>query len=64
MKKNVGKVDKWIRIIFGIALLSLIYIIKGNWRWLGLLGLIPLITGIMNYCPLYAALGISTNKEQ
>jgi hypothetical protein len=64
MKKNVGKVDKWIRIILGIALLSLIFLIEGNLRWLGLIGLIPLITGFINYCPIYTLLGISTNKNK
>jgi len=62
MKKNVGKTDKWIRIIIGIVLLSLILFVKGNLRWLGLIGLIPLITGLLRYCPLYALLKISTNK--
>ncbi len=64
MKKNVGKVDKWIRIILGIALLCLIFIIEGNLRWLGLIGLIPLITGLINYCPLYELLGISTTGKK
>jgi len=63
MRKNVGKVDKWIRIILGLAILSLLFIVDGNLRWWGLVGLIPLITGIINFCPLYALLGISTNKE-
>jgi hypothetical protein len=64
VKANVGKVVKWIRIILGLAVLSLIFIIEGKLRWLGLLGLIPLITGILNFCPLYALLGIRTNKKK
>ncbi|MGE4485011.1 MAG: DUF2892 domain-containing protein [Oscillospiraceae bacterium] len=64
MKRNVGTVDKWIRIILGLAILSLIFFLKGNLRWLGLIGLIPLITGLINACPLYALLGISTNKNK
>jgi len=63
MKQNVGKVDKWIRIILGLAILSLLFLVDGNLRWWGLVGLIPLITGLINFCPLYALLGISTNKE-
>lgn len=62
MKQNVGSVDRWIRIVLGIALLSLIAFLDGNIRWIGLIGLIPLITGILNYCPIYALLKISTNK--
>ena len=64
MKPNIGKTDKWIRIILGLAVLSLLYFLEGNLRWLGLIGLIPLITGIINYCPLYALLGISTIKNK
>jgi len=64
MKKNVGNTDKWIRIVLGIVLLSLILIIQNNWRWLGLIGLIPLATAFLNFCPIYALLGISTNKDK
>ncbi|HCX03464.1 MAG TPA: DUF2892 domain-containing protein [Clostridiales bacterium] len=63
MKKNVGKVDKWIRIVLGIILLSLIFLIDSNLRWLGLIGVVPLITGLINFCPLYALLGKSTNMN-
>ena len=62
MKKNVGSTDRWIRIILGIALLSLIVFLNGGIRWIGLIGLVPLITGILNYCPIYSLLKISTNK--
>ncbi|HOP09986.1 MAG TPA: DUF2892 domain-containing protein [Oscillospiraceae bacterium] len=64
MKKNVGTVDKWIRIILGLAVLSLIFLIEGNLKWLGLIGLIPLITGLIGYCPLYALFKISTDKTK
>ena len=64
MKKNVGNTDKWIRIVLGIVLLSLIIIIQSNWRWLGLIGLIPLATAFLNFCPIYALFGISTNKDK
>jgi hypothetical protein len=63
MRKNVGKIEQWIRIILGLILLSLLFFIEGNARWWGLVGLIPLITGIIGYCPLYALLGVSTNKS-
>ncbi len=64
MKKNVGNTDKWIRIVLGIVLLSFILIIQNNWRWLGLIGLIPLATAFLNFCPIYALFGISTNKNK
>ncbi len=64
MKLNVGKVDQWIRIIVGIAVLSLIFLLQGNARWWGLLGFIPLLTGIFRFCPLYLPFGIHTNGKQ
>ena len=64
MKKNVGNTDRWIRIVLGIALLSLIVFLDVSIRWIGLIGLIPLITGIINFCPIYALLKISTNKDK
>jgi membrane-associated protease RseP (regulator of RpoE activity) len=64
MNKNVGKIDRWIRIILGIAILSLLVFLNGSIKWIGLIGLIPLLTGLLNYCPIYALLGISTDKKK
>ncbi len=64
MKQNVGNVDRWIRIVLGVVLLSLLVFLNGPIRWIGLIGLIPLVTGILNICPIYALLGISTKKDQ
>ena len=60
MKANVGGVDKILRIVVGLGLLSLILILEGNARWWGLVGLVPLLTGVINFCPLYALIGINT----
>jgi hypothetical protein len=60
MKLNVGVVDKVARIIVGVGLLSLIVVLEGNLRWLGLVGIVPLATGLIGYCPLYSMLGLST----
>jgi len=60
MKKNVGAVERVIRIIAGIAILSLAFIgPKSPWAYLGI---IPLATGLIGWCPPYALLGISTCK--
>jgi hypothetical protein len=64
MKKNVGTVDKWIRIVLGLALLSLVFILEGGLRWLGLIGLVFIVTGFINFCPLYLLFGINTNKKK
>ena len=58
--KNVGSTDKVIRYIIGVALLSLLFIIPGNLRFLGLIGLIPILTAAFSFCPLYAIFGINT----
>ena len=63
MKQNVGKVDRRIRIVLGVVLLSLIVFLSGGIRWIGLIGLIPLITGLVGTCPIYSILKISTNKS-
>jgi hypothetical protein len=63
MKKNVGATDKWIRIVAGLVLLALVFVIKSDWRWLGLIGVILLGTAFMNFCPIYKLFGISTNKS-
>lgn len=62
MNINVGGLDRTIRIIAGIVLLSLIVLIDSPWRWLGLLGLLPLITGLTRRCPGYSILGVNTNR--
>ena len=64
MKKNVGQVDRWIRIVVGVAILSLLVFLSGPIRWIGLVGLIFIVTGIVGYCPIYGLLKIRTNKEK
>ena len=61
---NVGTVDRWIRIIVGLAVLSLIFILQDGIRWIGLVGLVPLLTGILGFCPLYALFHVSTSKKE
>ena len=64
MKENVGGADKVMRIVVGLALLSLVFVLEGNARWWGLVGLMPLLTGITGYCPAYMPFGISTKKSR
>lgn len=60
--KNVGRIDKVIRIIIGLSLLSLLYFMDGNLKYLGLIGLVPILTATVSYCPLYSIFGIKTCK--
>lgn len=60
MEANVGGIDKSVRIVAGVALLALLFFVEGNARWWGLLGLIPLFTGLFGYCPLYSLFGMNT----
>ncbi|MEK7361537.1 MAG: DUF2892 domain-containing protein [Pseudomonadota bacterium] len=64
MKANVGGADKILRIVAGLGLLSLILIVEGDARWWGLVGLIPLATGLINFCPLYTFLGFNTSAAK
>ncbi|MDE4542950.1 MULTISPECIES: DUF2892 domain-containing protein [unclassified Thermoanaerobacterium] len=64
MKSNVGSVDKIVRYVIGIILLLLLFILKGNARYWGLLGLIPILTAAFGFCPLYKIFGISTAKKE
>lgn len=54
MPTNVQNIDRIIRISLGIALLAIVVFVPGNWRWAGLIGLIPLATGLIGWCPVYA----------
>lgn len=62
MKANVGGIDKWARITIG-ALLVILALTGTIGLW-GYLGLIPLLTGVLNYCPAYQVFGIRTCPRQ
>ena len=60
MQANVGGIDKVLRIIVGVVLIAAAATsVIGWWGWLGV---IPLLTGLFNFCPAYALLGIKTCK--
>jgi hypothetical protein len=60
MKINEAGWDRALRIVLGLALLSLTVV--GPQTSLGLLGLVPLATGVVGFCPLYRVLGLSTRR--
>jgi Protein of unknown function (DUF2892) len=58
MRTNEGTVDRVLRVVVGAGVLSLAFI--GPQTPWGYLGVIPLLTGLVGYCPAYALLGFST----
>lgn len=62
MQKNVGRTDKWLRIILGVVIAGVGYYMQ-NWV-LGIIGVIIFGTGIFNWCLLYRIFGISTCKTE
>ena len=61
MKPNESAVDRGIRIVLGILLLALVFVgPKTAWGWLGL---VPLLTGVVGWCPLYRLIGVCTFCE-
>lgn len=58
MTRNVGSLDRWIRIIVGAALIVLS--LMGTIGWWGWIGIIPLVTGAIGTCPIYSLLGLRT----
>jgi len=56
--KNIGNLDRVIRLIIGVIGVSLVFVGPQTiWGWLGL---VPLLTGLINFCPLYKLLGLNT----
>jgi len=60
MKKNIGTIDKAIRILLGIIIIVLGVINESLW---GAIGIIPLGTALISWCPLYPIIGINTCKK-
>ena len=57
-KQNEGNLDRALRVLLGLALISLVFVGRATpWGWLGL---VPLLTGLIGSCPLYSLLGLRT----
>ena len=60
MTPNVGTLDRILRIAVGLILIALVFVgPKTPWGWIGI---IPLATALVNFCPLYALIGIKTRR--
>jgi hypothetical protein len=60
MKQNMGTTDRVIRGILGVAILAAGYYFKS---WFGLIGLVPLATALVSWCPAYLPFGLSTRTK-
>ena len=67
MSRNVGRIDQYVRIVVGLALVAFAFqdglSIQG-WHWAGLAGFVLLATAFLSSCPLYRMLGISTCERR
>ena len=61
MKPNIGGVDRIVRMVAGLALLGADFWFRS---WWGLLGLVPLLTAILRFCPAYLPLGVRTCRRE
>lgn len=60
-KTNVGGIDRVLRIVLGLALLAGFFLnADAPYRWAYLIGIVPLLTGLMRTCPAYSLLGLNT----
>lgn len=57
MRTNMGIVDRSIRMLAGVIILF--FVSRTPWAWIGV---VPLVTGMTGFCPLYSAFGWSTNR--
>ena len=58
MPRNEGMIDRVLRVIVGLAIMSLVFIgPQTPWAWIGL---VPLVTGLVGYCPVYSLFGLRT----
>jgi hypothetical protein len=64
-KQNVGGIDRVLRIALGIVMAAIgLFVLKGTvGTVVGIIGLIPLVTGLVGVCPLYLLFKFSTNKQ-
>ncbi|MCW2364963.1 hypothetical protein M2341_000410 [Sphingobium sp. B7D2B] len=60
MAANIGRLDRTIRILIGLGLIALVFVgPRTPWGWIGL---VPLLTAFVSFCPLYALIGIGTKS--
>ncbi|ADZ71393.1 YgaP family membrane protein [Polymorphum gilvum] len=65
MTTNMGSLDRILRLVVGIALV--LFALFGSsdiaWKWVGWIGVVPIVTAAIGWCPAYTILGIKTCKS-
>lgn len=62
MTKNLGNIDRLLRVVLGIVLLGLYGALDAPWRYLTLIGLVLIASAFVGNCPIYGLVGISTRR--
>lgn len=61
MTTNMGTIDRVLRVVIGLALLwYALLAAPSGYNWIGWIGIVPLLTALAGFCPLYSLIGIST----
>jgi hypothetical protein len=64
MNANVGSTDRIVRIVAGVLVLSLFFVLDGDARWVGLAGIVLIGTALVRWCPVYTLLGLNTQGSK
>jgi hypothetical protein len=67
MNTNMGPIDRAVRVVLGLILIAFaipIGVPATKWGWIGWIGISPILTALVGFCPLYALLGISTSEQK
>jgi hypothetical protein len=60
VNRNVGSVDRIIRVLLGLGLLAFALFSANQYAWIGYIGIVPILTAVFSSCPLYSVLGMNT----
>ena len=63
MEKNMGMIDRMVRLALAFALFSTYFLLEGQERYFSVIGLYPFITASLSYCPFYKLIGVKSTSE-